>query len=140
MVREGKTRRRIIMIGAAMASIVGLVALVAGRGGETLAPGVTRAAIRSIRVGMTEGEVVRILGEPLSSDFDADRRVRTLNYTRAVPGARWHPMLWVHLTEGRVSEVYAKKYVWWGKDDEGVYMLNDAGQSETREFEHTFRR
>ena len=140
MFPQGQTGRRIIAIAAAMASVIGLVALATGRGGEAVASGVTRDAIRSIRVGMTEGELVRILGEPLSSDFDAGRGVRTLNYARAVPGARWYPMLWVHLREGRVSEVYAKKYVWWGKDDEGVYILNDAGQSETREFERTFRR
>jgi len=30
-------------------------------------------------------------------------------------------MLWIHLKDGKVSEVYAKRYVLWGVDDERVY-------------------
>jgi len=51
-------------------------------------------------------------------------------------------MLWVHLENGRVDEVVAKRYVWWGVDDEGVYWLSDKHKQrwEARNFESTFRR
>jgi hypothetical protein len=40
----------------------------------------------------------------------------------------------------RERSLCEKIYVWWGADDEGVYSLSERGQSETREFERTFRR
>jgi hypothetical protein len=120
--------------------VVGLVALTTCRDGEAIAPGVTRDAIRSIRVGMTEAEVARILGVPLETGCDQARDTKTLQYTRRVRGVRRYPMLWVHLKGGRVTEVYAKRYIWWGTDDEGVYGLSDQGQWEGQAFETTFRR
>jgi outer membrane protein assembly factor BamE (lipoprotein component of BamABCDE complex) len=121
-------------------ALVGLLALTTWGGGEAIASGVTRDAIRSVRVGMAEDEVVRILGEPLSTTVDQAHDVKTLEYTLPMRRARWYPMLWVHLKGGRVNEVYAKKYVWWGLDDEGVYGLSDKGQWEAPNFESTFRR
>jgi hypothetical protein len=59
---------------------------------------------------MSESEVTAILGAPLSTKLDQTRGVKTLEYARPVRGARWYPMLWVHLREDRVVEVYAKKY------------------------------
>jgi hypothetical protein len=40
----------------------------------------------------------------------------------------------------RERSLCEKIYVWWGADDEGVYSLSERGQSETGEFERTFRR
>lgn len=88
---------------------------------------------------MTEAQVVQILGYPLVVTTDQTKGLKTLEFTRAVR-ARSFPMLWVHLQGGRVTEVYAKRYVWWGLDDEGLYGLSGSGQWETPAFEASFSR
>jgi hypothetical protein len=120
--------------------IVGVASTLACQSVEDVAPAVTRAGIRAVRVGMTEAEVIQILGEPIARTRNAELGVNTLEYARPVRRARWYPMLWVHLEAGRVSEVYAKRYIWWGSDDYGVYSLSSTGQSERPDFETTFPR
>ncbi len=116
-----------------------LGAVVSSRTG--LAPGVTRDGIRAVRLGMTREEVEAILGPPMSSERTPYReRGVTLTYSRPVPFARWYPMLWVHLREGRVISVYAKRYILWGIDDIGVYGLGAEGRWEGTEFQATFQR
>ncbi len=106
-----------------------------------LAPGVTRDGIRAVRIGMTREEVEAILGPPMSSERTPYReRGVTLTYSRPMSFARWYPMLWIHLLEGRVISVYAKRYILWGMDDIGVYGLGAEGRWEAREFEATFQR
>jgi hypothetical protein len=105
---------------------------------DGLPHGVTRAGIRSIAIGMTEGQVVSILGRPLKISTDAAPAVRTLWYGEPPSREYAYPMLWVHLKNGRVWQVYAKKYVLWGTDDEGVYSLDESGRTEGVEFEATF--
>jgi hypothetical protein len=58
----------------------------------------------------------------------------------ARPNAPWpYPMLWVHLRNGRVSQVYAKRHNL--VDSDGVYWTTrDGGHIETPQFEATFRR
>jgi hypothetical protein len=111
-----------------------------GRAG--LAPGVTRDGIRAVRAGMTREEIEAILGPPVSAaptGYYHEGGV-TLTYARPVPFARWYPMLWVHLHEGRVISVYAKRYIAWGMDDLGVYVRDGAQRWERAEFEATFPR
>jgi hypothetical protein len=48
-------------------------------------------------------------------------------------------MLWVHFDNGRVSQVYAKRYAL-GRDDEVVYALSERRGSESPAFEKTFTR
>jgi hypothetical protein len=93
-----------------------------------------------VRVGMSEAEVIQVLGEPVARTPHPELGVNTLEYARPVRRARWYPILWVHLKAGRVSEVYAKRYIWWGSDDYGVYSLSSTGYSERPEFETTFPR
>ena len=88
---------------------------------------------------MSEEDVVAILGAPLKSGPSLNHEGRrTLTYTR------WrlrpsYPMLWVHLEQGSVVEVYAKIYTDWGTDDEGVYGLSSQLQFESTEtFESIF--
>jgi hypothetical protein len=132
------TRRRVWTFVALALCSAALAANVSCGGGEAMAPGVTRAGIRGVQLGMTEEEVVKILGQPLAAKLNEIRGVKTLEYTRPVRTAWWYPMLWVHLKG--VNEVYAKRYVWWGIDHEGAYGLSDAGRWEVRTFEVTFRR
>jgi len=47
-------------------------------------------------------------------------------------------MLWVHLRDGVVISVYAKRYIDWGADDVGVYGIENDRQWETSLFEQTF--
>jgi len=109
-------------------------------GGEGVAPGVTAEAIRAMRLEMSEDEVYRIIGPPFFTypTSYGSRRI-TLQYTRRVLGARWYPMLWVHLEDGRVVDVYAKKYVRWGTDDLAVYMFHGGVPVGGEHLELTFR-
>lgn len=106
--------------------------------GGGVAHGVTRGGIRSVQLGMTEDDVMRFLGRPLAVKADRARGVTTLEYSRPVRTSQSYPMLWIHLKDGRVKEVYAKRYLNWGLDDEGAYVLSDAGRWEGRSFEEAF--
>ena len=65
--------------------------------------------------------------------FDGNGR-QTLVYFRPPPAALlWrYPKLWVHLRDGRVEEVYAKR------NDEAVYILNAHRSFEGKLFRETF--
>ncbi len=109
-------------------------------GGSRLAEGVTVEAIRAVQNGMTEGEVVAILGEPLERAPSVNYPdAITLTYSKPAYFAKWYPMLWIHLRNGRVFDVHAKRYIDWGIDDVGVYGTgNDRQWEETSLFEQTF--
>ena len=48
-------------------------------------------------------------------------------------------MLWLYLQDGVLSEVYAKRYILWGHDDEGVYGFSERLPTwESDDFEDTF--
>jgi hypothetical protein len=87
---------------------------------------VTVANVQRVSLGMSERDVVATLGPPVTTTpepyYGPDAIV--MEYSRPVRAARWYPMLWVHLRGGVVTEVYAKRYVLWGLDDEGVYLLS----------------
>ncbi|MEN8098444.1 MAG: hypothetical protein ABFQ89_05165, partial [Chloroflexota bacterium] len=64
-------------------------------GVSRLAKGVTVESIRAVENGMTEEEVVAILGDPLErgpSEHYADGIV--LTYSKPAYFAKWYPMLW----------------------------------------------
>jgi hypothetical protein len=127
-------------IGAAGLAAALLLVLIFAQGREALASGVSATGIRSIRTGMSEQDVNRIRGDPIDREDDTALHERTLLYAKPVRGARWYPMLWIHLRDGRVSVVYGKKSIWWRIDDEGVYLLDESGHSENPYFEETFSR
>jgi hypothetical protein len=90
-------------------------------GAPRIAPGMTPTAIRSVKMGMTQQQVIAILGPPL--------RVRpwghnSVIFDYAVPGwATSSPGLWVHVENETVSTVQAKQYHLI-RDDEAVYELS----------------
>jgi hypothetical protein len=106
-------------------------------GRAELSERVSVGTIRELRLGMSREEVVALLGEPLSEGPNHSG-FYTLTFSKPVDVAGWYPMLWVHLRDGRVEQVFAKRYVEWGIDDRGVYSLNDGGRWESNEFERTF--
>lgn len=108
-------------------------------GGSRLAEGVTVEAIRAVQNGMTEEQVVAILGGPVERAPSVNYPdAITLTYSKPAYFAKWYPMLWIHLRNGRVSDVYAKRYIDWGIDDVGVYGAGNDRQWETSLFEQTF--
>jgi len=62
----------------------------------------------------------------------------TLTYSKPAYFAKWYPMLWIHLRNDKVFDVYAKRYTDWGLDDVGVYGTGNDRQWETDLFEQTF--
>jgi SmpA / OmlA family len=111
-------------------------------GESELTPKVNVRAIRQIRIGMSQAEVEAILGEPFSTEKKDEYYYGTnayvMRYSKPVQLARWFPMLWVHLKNGKVEEVYAKRYILWGVDDEGVYGLDVDRHWEATSFKETF--
>ena len=106
--------------------------------GNRLAEGVTVEAIRAVKNGMTEEEVVAILGVPFERAPSVNHLdTITLTYSKPAYFAQWYPMLWVHLRNDRVFEVYAKRYIVWGSDDVGIYGAGIEPQWETALFEQT---
>ena len=87
---------------------------------------VTAANIQRVSLGMSEADVVRALGVPVRSVpepyYGPDATL--LEYSRPVRVAKSYPMVWVHLRSGVVTEVYVKRYGFFGFDDEGVYSLS----------------
>ena len=88
---------------------------------------------------MTEEDVLAILGPPFfGATASYDPEITTLTYSKPAYFAKWYPMLWVHLRDGRVRGIYAKRYSFWGEDDLGVYGSGIGGHWETDMFERTF--
>ena len=142
MGKLGKTQ--LFRAGCIATAILALGAIaVAGwwvtHGVSRLAEGVTVEAIRAVQNGMTEEEVLAILGDPLErapSDHYPDGI--TLTYSKPAYFAKRYPMLWVHLRNDKVDDVYAKRYEVWGVGDVGVYGTGNDRQFETELFEQTF--
>lgn len=108
-------------------------------GGSRLAEGVTVESIRAVENGMTEEEVVAILGNPIERAPSVNYPdAITLTYSKPAYFAKWYPMLWIHLRNDRVVDIYAKRYIDWGTDDIGVYGTGNDHQWETDLFEQTF--
>jgi hypothetical protein len=133
------TIRKLTLVAAATTASLSVCWLC--RGGQDLSSAVTAERIKAVRVGMSQAEVVACLGEPKEvywSEWVGSQRRLTLQFSQPVAGVRWYPMLWVHLQNGTVAEVYAKRYVLWGADDEGVYGLDEQGRWEAESFGPTF--
>lgn len=95
-------------------------------------------SIRSIKVGMTEEQVVAILGQPLQiRPWGEDAAI----YDYALPGwARWSPGLWISFEKGAVRTVQGKRHYVIG-DDYAVYEARaDRPTFESPDFESTFTR
>ena len=101
---------------------------------------VTADHIRRVELAMTRGEVEAILGSPVAVErrepeyYGPD--AMTMVYFHRLSLPRHYPMLWVHLANGKVVEVYAKRHNI--ADSDGVYGLYADGRWETARFAETF--
>ena len=87
-----------------------------------LSKGVTANKILQIKPGMTEDMVKSILGNPFEIKSRNDQNEITYYYSKPVRLSKNYPMLWVHFDQNlKVCEVYAKRYIYFGADDEGIY-------------------
>ena len=140
MVRQGVLTAICLLASSAVAcNDAGLATLV---GGQRLAPGVDAEALNGIRIGMSECEVSALLGEPRSvtgvtallrevmpaAYQGLDVRLVTWRYALPFAGARRYPMLWLHFRDGRLEEVYGKRYELWGFDEKGVFGISERGR------------
>ena len=102
-------------------------------------PLVTRDRIRAIAIGMSRTDVERIIGQPINVEV-VERNDLVLTYTRKPLRARYYPMLWIHLRDDKVPEVYAKRYGLWVIDDDiGIYGRSSESACERPEFEQVFQ-
>ena len=130
-------KKRITAVLASTGLII--LALFLSRGGNTLGPLVTIQNIKRIHIGMDSSQVTNILGEPSAIELGYLPNTRTMTYSSPHLFRRWYPMLWVHLTNNVVREVYAKQYYGWGLDDMGVYGISKDNSFElTNAFYETF--
>ena len=107
---------------------------------SNLPPSVSASNIRRINVGMSRIEVEAILGPPIEVQTGDPqwfgRGYTTLVYFRRLQHPLQYPMLWVHLRNGRVEEVYAKHHNFFDSDE--IYVANKERHSESPRFATTF--
>ncbi len=95
-----------------------LLALVCGCANLNDAEKVTASNILKIDIGMSEHQVIGLLGEPVSK-YHGGYQPYTYQYTEK--GVFNYPMVWVHFDSSGVNEVYVKYYGI--ADDQGIYGL-----------------
>ncbi|MES2545999.1 MAG: hypothetical protein V4548_14035 [Bacteroidota bacterium] len=84
---------------------------------------VSSKKIKNITPGMTYEKVISIMGKPINVMQSGTLTV--LEYSRPVKYCKNYPMLWVNLDSNmNVDHVYAKRYLYFGADDECIYFLN----------------
>ena len=99
-----------------------------------LPQGLTVEKIRQVTAGMPRHEVEAILGTPLAVEtrdpkwFGEGRD--TLVYSRRMTRLFRYSMLWVHLKNGHVESVFARRY---NPLDSGAFYLADAERHWERE-------
>ena len=107
---------------------------------SNLPPQVTVQNIRRIELGMTRQQVEEILGHPISVESKPPafygRGAEVLIYFRRLSLPFSYPMLWVHLRDGKVEEVYAKRHNL--VDSDGVYGLSARMRWESPQLSTTF--
>ena len=79
--------------------------------------------IRAITVGMSMENIISILGKPIQIADRYDKKGKTFTYTKVPKYKMTYPMLWIHFDKNaKVNQVFAKKYILWGADDECIYI------------------
>jgi hypothetical protein len=103
-----------------------------------MASRVDPTSIRSIKIGMTEHQVIAILGQPLRIRPWGDAAVI---YDYAIPGwAISSPGLWIYFERGAVQGVQGKRHRILGEDQAVYEARADRPPFESPDFESTFSR
>ena len=106
-----------------------------------LPPGVTALSIRQLRVGMSEAEVVGLVGPPsFRKELEGSGGAVLLGFTRPGGNMRTYPNLGVVLVEGRVSNASATRHLWF--DNEVVFFVSESHPAgwESPDLESAFAR
>jgi hypothetical protein len=107
---------------------------------STISPQVTVENIRQVKIGMSRPEVEHLLGSPLAVDQQDPKfngaGAELMVYSSRLPMPMQYPMLWVHLRDGKVESVYAKRHHI--ADSWGVYWITKERQWEAPDFVKTF--
>ncbi|WP_126340432.1 hypothetical protein [Kaistella jeonii] len=103
--------------------------------------GVNSEKIKIIKLGMKSEKVILILGKPFKSEKEILGEGFIYSYTNPVKYSIIYPMLWIHFDKKlKVREVYAKRYILFGADDECIYLLNSNNNYvEQKKFMFCFR-
>ena len=111
--RSGFRPRYVTIIMVSMVALGLGACLFAGwwvtHGVRLLAKGVTVEAIQAVQPGMTEAEVIAILGEPFERGPSGYPNEITFTYSKPAYFARWYPMLWVHFQDGKLYNLTAQR-------------------------------
>jgi hypothetical protein len=106
----------------------------------TISPQITVENIRRVTIGMSRVDVERLLGSPLAVEQEHAKSngagAQVMVYSSRLPIPIQYPMLWVHLRNGKVEQVYAKRHHI--LDSWGVYVITKERQWETPDFVYTF--
>jgi len=128
-----------------LAVIAAAMITMAACSGADLAPGVTIDGILALRPGMSYEDVVRTIGKPFEMTRELPehlengrpvigREVPTVQtdqghvvliYFRRMKWVTQYPMLWVHLRDGYVEDIYAKRHDL--VDSTGIYGFGPHG-------------
>src|SRR6266849_4965796 len=97
---------------------------------------VTRTMVRAVEIGMSERQVLAILGAGREAGRAFLPNGRTLTYGGPDPLSVSYTVLWVHLSEAdQVRMVYAKLYETWNLDSEwGVFERHETSTWEGSPF------
>lgn len=98
-----------------------------------LPPTVTASNVTRLKLGMSRAEVESILGAPTRVDGSPYPGQLMLVYGR--PAGPQYPVMWVHLGDAGVSEVYVKRFFF--GDGEGVFALSAELHSRSPAFART---
>ena len=102
-----------------------------------VASNVSPSTIRSIKIGMTEQQVIAILGQPLRKRPWGEMSIL---YDYAVPGWGTSGSLWIHFEQGAVRLVRGERQSTFGRDYAVYEVRSDRAIFESPDFEATFAR
>lgn len=99
---------------------------------------ITAATVRNVRLGMTQVEVIGILGDPVRV---RDGGPGQIIFDYAIPGWRLSaPEMWVHFADGKVYVLQARQHRWFWADKPVYEISSGHPVFETAEFEQLFAR
>ncbi|EKD26857.1 MAG: hypothetical protein ACD_79C00988G0011 [uncultured bacterium] len=104
-----------------------------------LSPNVNIKNIKKITIDMPKEEVIKILGTPFEiqqKPENTEGKISyTMRYSKSIFYCKCYPMLWITLTDNKVSNVYSKKYYSvLFNDEECIYNLTSNQSFEAPNF------
>lgn len=101
--------------------------------GRDVAPGVTPAVVRALRLGMSRAEIEAVIGSPLAVEVEPSGAELWL-LSRPVERVWSFPSIVLRISAGALQDVYVEQKVFWGVDEEPLYSLTARGLFEAPAF------